>query len=122
MMHKTINVSIKKRKNRKYLQARYRLASGEWVERSTKTTNRKEATAIGYEWAKAEMKHTMMEQINHYRQKMLWEILTRYLPSLEVRTVSDLYKMTKTLQHLKKFENTQPNHHFDIDILGSRWS
>ena len=70
----------------------------------------------------AEKKHTMMEQINHYRQKMLWEILTRYLPSLEVRTVSDLYKMTKTLQHLKKFENTQPNHHFDIDILGSRWS
>ena len=50
----------------------------------------------------AEKKHTMMEQINHYRQKMLWEILTRYLPSLEVRTVSDLYKMTKTLQHLKK--------------------
>ena len=57
-MHKKVNVSIKKRKNRKYLQARYRTSSGEWIEKSTKTTNRKEATAIGYEWAKAEMKES----------------------------------------------------------------
>ena len=41
-MHKKVNVSIKKRKNRKYLQARYRTSSGEWIERSTQTTNRKE--------------------------------------------------------------------------------
>ena len=61
-MHKKVNVSIKKRKNRKYLQARYRTSSGEWIERSTKTTNRKEATAIGYEWAKAEMKEFASKQ------------------------------------------------------------
>ena len=61
-MHKKVNVSIKKRKNRKYLQARYRTSSGEWIERSTKTTNRKEATAIGYEWAKAEMKEFASNQ------------------------------------------------------------
>ena len=62
MMHKKVNVSIKKRKNRKYLQARYRTSSGEWIERSTQTTNRKEATAIGYEWAKAEMKEFASNQ------------------------------------------------------------
>ena len=62
MMHKKVNVSIKKRKNRKYLQARYRTSSGEWIERSTQTTNRKEATAIGYEWAKAEMKEFASKQ------------------------------------------------------------
>jgi len=61
-MKKKIHVSIKKRKNRKYLQARYRLANGEWVERSTKTTNRKEATAIGYGWAEAEMKEHASKQ------------------------------------------------------------
>ena len=61
-MHKKVNVSIKKRKNRKYLQARYRTSSGEWIERSTQTTNRKEATAIGYEWAKAEMKEFASKQ------------------------------------------------------------
>ena len=61
-MHKKVNVSIKKRKNRKYLQARYRTSSGEWIEKSTKTTNRKEATAIGYEWAKAEMKEFASKQ------------------------------------------------------------
>ena len=61
-MHKKVNVSIKKRKNRKYLQARYRTSSGEWIERSTQTTNRKEATAIGYEWAKAEMKEFASNQ------------------------------------------------------------
>ena len=61
-MKKKVTVSIKKRKNRKYLQARYRTSSGEWIERSTKTTNRKEATAIGYEWAKAEMKEFASKQ------------------------------------------------------------
>ena len=61
-MKKKVTVSIKKRKNRKYLQARYRTSSGEWIERSTKTTNRKEATAIGYEWAKAEMKEFASNQ------------------------------------------------------------
>ena len=61
-MHKKVNVSIKKRKNRKYLQARYRTSSGEWIERSTKSTNKKEATAIGYEWAKAEMKEFASKQ------------------------------------------------------------
>ena len=61
-MHKKVNVSIKKRKNRKYLQARYRTSSGEWIERSTQTTNRKEATAIGYEWAKAEMNEFASKQ------------------------------------------------------------
>ena len=61
-MHKKVNVSIKKRKNRKYLQARYRTSSGEWIERSTQTTNRKEATAIGYKWAKAEMKEFSSKQ------------------------------------------------------------
>ena len=61
-MHKKVNVSIKKRKNRKYLQARYRTSSGEWIEKSTKTTNRKEATAIGYQWAEAEMKEFTSNQ------------------------------------------------------------
>ena len=61
-MHKKVNVSIKQRKNRKYLQARYRTSSGEWIERSTQTTNQKEATAIGYEWAKEEMKEFASNQ------------------------------------------------------------
>ena len=111
-MKKKVTVSIKKRKNRKYLQARYRTSSGEWIERSTKTTNRKEATAIGYQWAEAEKKHTMMEQINHYRQNMLWEILTRYLPNLEIKNVNDMYKMVKTMENLRKFEDVQMKHKF----------
>ena len=56
MKKKDIKVSVYRRANRKYYQAKFRLACGEWTERSTKTTNRDEARAIGYEWAEAEMK------------------------------------------------------------------
>ena len=60
----------------------------------------------------AEKKHTMMEQINHYRQNMLWEILTRYLPNLEIKNVNDMYKMVKTMENLRKFEDVQMKHKF----------
>ena len=76
-MHKKVNVSIKKRKNRKYLQARYRTSSGEWIERSTQTTNRKEATAIGYEWAKAEMIHGSVDTLPHKGHKRMFLINAR---------------------------------------------
>ena len=54
----------------------------------------------------------MMEQINHYRQNMLWEILTRYLPNLEIKNVNDMYKMVKTMENLRKFEDVQIKHKF----------
>ena len=60
----------------------------------------------------AEKKHTMMEQINHYRQNMLWEILTRSLPNLEIKNVNDMYKMVKTMENLRKFEDVQMKHKF----------
>ena len=60
----------------------------------------------------AEKKHIMMEQINHYRQNMLWEILTRYLPNLEIKNVNDMYKMVKTMENLRKFEDVQMKHKF----------
>ena len=70
MMNTKVKVSVYRRANRKYYQAGFRLASGEWTERSTKTTNRKEATAIGYGWAEAEMKehaskHTKKNEVEY---------------------------------------------------------
>jgi len=62
MKKKDIKVSVYRRANRKYYQAKFRLACGEWTERSTKTTNRDEARAIGYEWAEAEMKEHASNQ------------------------------------------------------------
>ena len=59
-----------------------------------------------------EKKHTMMEQINHYRQNTLWEILSRYLPNLEIKNVNDMYKMVKTMENLRKFEDVQMKHKF----------
>ena len=61
-MKKKVKVTVYRRANRKYYQAAFRLASGELIERSTKSTNKKEATAIGYEWAKAEMKEFASKQ------------------------------------------------------------
>ena len=40
MKKKDIRVSVYRRANRKYYQAKFRLSCGEWTERSTKTTNR----------------------------------------------------------------------------------
>lgn len=41
---------------------KFRLACGKWTEKSTKTTNEKEAIKIGYEWAETEMKEHASNQ------------------------------------------------------------
>jgi len=66
-MKKKVKVTVYRRANRKYYQASFRLASGELIERSTKSTNKKEATAIGYEWAKGGNERVRLQTIKEKR-------------------------------------------------------
>ena len=108
MMQKKIHVSIKKRKNRKYLQARYRLANGEWVERSTKTTNRKEATAIGYGWAEAEMKEHASKQTKKNEVDYILEGLRHDNKHMKLDKKAMLKGSTKLLGLLTRGDEASP--------------
>ena len=107
-MHKKVNVSIKKRKNRKYLQARYRTSSGEWIEKSTKTTNRKEATAIGYEWAKAEMKEFASKQSKKNEVEYILESMIHDNEHMKLDQKSLLEGNTKLMRLLSKGDKRSP--------------
>ena len=46
---------------------------------------------------RAEQEQTLIDQINYYRHNMLWEMLISYLPNAQIRNISDMMKVYKTV-------------------------
>lgn len=107
-MKKKVKVTVYRRANRKYYQAAFRLASGELIERSTKSTNKKEATAIGYEWAKAEMKEFASKQSKKNEVDYILESMIHDNKHMKLDQKSLLERNTKLMRLLSRKDNKSP--------------
>ena len=107
-MKKKVKVTVYRRANRKYYQAAFRLASGELIERSTKSTNKKEATAIGYEWAKAEMKEFASKQSKKNEVEYILESMIHDNKHMKLDQKSLLERNTKLMRLLSRKDNRSP--------------